>query len=66
MPTEIQNQELPFTMSAEVDAAVSNPFQENNFLKESDLPDLAADLTDEDKKYLALKWGRLYKPSEWI
>ena len=66
MPTEIQNQELPFTMSAEVDAAVSNPFQENNFLKESDLPDLAADLTDEDKKYLALKWGRLYKPNEWI
>ena len=23
-------------------------------------------LTEEDKKYLALKWGRLYKPSEWV
>jgi hypothetical protein len=24
------------------------------------------ELTEEDKKYLALKWGMLYKPSEWV
>ena len=24
------------------------------------------DLTDEDKKYLSLKWGRTYKPFEWV
>lgn len=24
------------------------------------------DLTDEDRKYLSLKWGRSYKPSEWV
>lgn len=27
---------------------------------------IAADLTDEDIKYLSMKWGTLYKPSEWI
>ena len=24
------------------------------------------DLTDEDKKYLTLKWGKSYRPHEWI
>jgi hypothetical protein len=24
------------------------------------------DLTEEDKTYLRLKWGRTYKPEEWI
>lgn len=43
-----------------------NPYQEGNFIAESDLPDPAATLTQEDKVYLAMKWGRLYKPSEWI
>ena len=43
-----------------------NPYQESNFMKEDDLPDPAATLTQEDKVYLAMKWGRLYKPSEWI
>jgi hypothetical protein len=28
--------------------------------------DLAAELTDEDRKYLRLKWGKTYKPDEWI
>lgn len=36
------------------------------YMQEDDLPDPAADLTEEDKVYLAMKWGRLYKPSEWI
>jgi len=35
-------------------------------MKEEELPDPAADLTQEDKLYLAMKWGRLYKPNEWI
>ena len=38
----------------------------SDFISEDDLPDPAAELTDDDKIYLALKWGRLYKPSEWI
>jgi hypothetical protein len=24
------------------------------------------DLTDEDRTYLRLKWGKAYKPEEWI
>lgn len=31
-----------------------------------DIPDPSKDLSDEDKIYLALKWGRSYKPSEWV
>ncbi len=31
-----------------------------------DEENIANELTDEDKKYLALKWGMLYKPSEWV
>lgn len=43
-----------------------NPFQEQNFMSESDLVDPGADLDDDDKMYLAVKWGRLYKPSQWV
>ena len=31
-----------------------------------DEDEFAADLTEEDKKYLCMKWGRAYKPSEWV
>lgn len=27
---------------------------------------IGAELTDEDIKYLSVKWGTLYKPSEWV
>ena len=43
-----------------------NPYNESNFIDEDQLPDPSLDLTDDDKKVLAMKWGRLYKPSEWI
>lgn len=43
----------------------NNQFNEDNFIDE-DLIDLGKDLTDDDKVYLALKWGRLYKPTEWV
>ena len=43
-----------------------NAFNENNFISEEELPDPALDLTQDDKVYLAMKWGRLYKPNEWI
>lgn len=66
MPTPIQNQQLAATSSAAIDEAVNNPFQQQKFMKEEELPDPAADLTQEDKLYLAMKWGRLYKPNEWI
>ena len=39
-------------------------FNGPEYMQEEDLIDTAADLTTEDKLYLAMKWGRLYKPQE--
>ena len=39
---------------------------DSQYMSEDELPDPAAELTDEDKIYLAMKWGRLYKPNEWV
>lgn len=41
-------------------------FDESKFISEEELPDPAAELTQEDKVYLAMKWGRLYSPAEWV
>lgn len=43
-----------------------NPFQEQNFMSESEMIDPGADLDADDRMYLAVKWGRLYKPSQWV
>ena len=43
-----------------------NMYNEKNYMAEQDVPDLAADLTEEDKKYLVIKWGRYYTPQEWV
>lgn len=42
-----------------------NPF-DSCYIAEEELPDPAASLTQEDKIYLAMKWGRTYKPIEWV
>lgn len=44
----------------------NNFYNEKNFMAEQDIPDLGADLTEEDKKYLVMKWGRYYSPQEWV
>ena len=51
---------------AEALSQAKNPFQEQNFMSEKDIIDPGANLDDDDKMYLALKWGRLYKPSQWV
>lgn len=44
-----------------------NPFmQEDYFDREAPASDFDDDLTEEDKIYLRLKWGKTYKPEEWI
>ena len=46
-----------------------NPWaQEDDYFAEQSggTDDFVDDLTEEDKKYLRLKWGRTYKPDEWI
>lgn len=41
-------------------------FSEANYMRPEDMPNPATDLTEEDKKYLVMKWGRLYQPNEWV
>ena len=64
--TPTQNQEQLYTQPIVTDA-VNNPFGDgSSFMSEDDLVDLGEELTDDDKIYLAMKWGRLYKPAEWV
>lgn len=63
--TKAQNDKLA-AMPSPYAPPSDNPFNESNFMDESELTDPAAELTQEDKLYLAMKWGRLYKPSEWV
>ena len=35
------------------------------FLRNAE-PDESVDLTDDDRQYLLLKWGKTYKPAEWV
>lgn len=63
--TKTQNARLAATSSPYA-INIDNPFNENNFMDEAELVDPAGELTEEDKMYLAVKWGRLYKPSEWV
>ena len=65
MSTPTQNKEYVPKTSAELDTQFHNSFQEQQFAQ-VDLPNPAADLTEDDMKYLAMKWGTLYKPQEWI
>ena len=64
--TPTQNQEQLYAQPTIPDG-VDNPYGDgSNFLSEDSLIDVGADLTEDDKIYLAMKWGRLYKPSEWV
>lgn len=48
-------------------AGVENPYEnEDSFADDSVIKNLAADLTEEDKTYLLMKWGKYYQPWEWI
>lgn len=64
--TSTQNQEQLYAQPIVTDA-IDNPFGDGSgFMSENDLIDLGEELTDDDKIYLAMKWGRLYKPAEWV
>jgi len=41
-------------------------YPENSNFERIDLVDVGAELTEEDKVYLAMKWGRLYHADEWV
>ena len=62
-----EDAETPVFPGAILDIPSGIPgFDDDQYISEDDLPNPAAELTDEDKIYLAMKWGRLYKPNEWV
>jgi hypothetical protein len=44
----------------------TNPFAQEDYFDRVSETDFDDDLTDEDRTYLRLKWGKTYKPEEWI
>lgn len=66
MSTETQHAEAPVYGTMDPAIGANNPFNEDEFMSEDELINPAADLTEDDKLYLAMKWGRLYKPNEWV
>ena len=63
VPTQV---EIPDLRAPEPE----NPFlatgTEDYFSERSGAGDDDIDLTDEDRTYLRLKWGKTYKPEEWV
>lgn len=50
--------EKPAEFAAQVDSPAPIDLNEPAFFED--------DLTDEDKKYLTIKWGKAYRPYEWV
>lgn len=63
--TEKQYNAMTYSQPS-ISGSMPNFYNENNFLAQEEIPDATASLTTEDKLFLAMKWGRLYKPDEWI
>ena len=66
--TDIQRQQDILAGRSEPADAVGkgNFYDERQFMSQEDIPDLSKDLTDQDRKYLVMKWGRYYTPQEWV
>ena len=54
------------TESAEAARYAGTAFDERLYMNEDELPHPENELTKEDKIALAVKWGRTYRPDEWI
>lgn len=52
--------------SAESAKYQNTAFDERQYMNEDELPHPENELTKEDKIALAVKWGRTYRPDEWI
>lgn len=64
---EYVNQTVETNISDFYNATPVQP-QEDYFAIQSgaEEDDIVGDLTDEDRKYLRLKWGKSYRPEEWV
>lgn len=57
----------PQTVESQSNASPLSPYPDNDHpFEEVTLPDMGANLTEEDKVYLAMKWGRLYTAADWV
>lgn len=62
---ETENVEIPDFSKYENSSSSSSGY-EDYFDKQDPLPDQTFDLTDEDRLALRLKWGKSYRPEEWV
>lgn len=63
---ETQNKEYMSRPIAQPEFSQDKYFSENNEIVQEQMNSLISELTQEDKKVLAMKWGALYRPEEWI
>jgi len=58
---------LPEEVAAPPEPKPETAIQEvEDYFDDGATDSLVAELTDEDRLYLRLKWGKAYKPDEWI
>ena len=61
--------EIPDFDSYEVNEAAMLAQQDDYFARQTPQgieDEAVSELTEEDKRYLCLKWGKTYRPEEWI
>ena len=64
---QINQPEPSFEIAAGPGQGKPNPYPVNdNPFEQVEIIDVGADLTQEDKIYLAMKWGRLYSAADWV
>ena len=63
---QAQHEEYVNAPIMQPNATMDRYYDENTSIVNSQLDNSVAQLTNDDKIYLAMKWGALYKPQEWI
>ena len=63
---ETQNKDYMSRPAAPPEFPQDKYFSENSEIVQEQMDSLISELTQEDKKVLAMKWGALYRPEEWI
>lgn len=64
--SQVQHQEYINAPIAQPNTTMDRYYDENTTIVNNQLDSSVAQLTGDDKIYLAMKWGALYKPQEWI
>ena len=63
---QTQHEEYVNAPIMQLNTTMDRYYDENTSIVNSQLDNSVAQLTNDDKIYLAMKWGALYKPQEWI